>query len=270
MEKTVILILTGVLVLPTLLSCNSDEIDAYKVEDSAVVFSSASNSFSMKGVSDPEVTVSVPVELIGPVTDYDREIGLEVVDSELNTAEEGTDFEIVSSVIEAGALSGNIVLNITNNLDEETQSRFVFLRIVPNEYFREGYPYYSTSMISWSEAYVRPQEGVWRYWYLFFSRYYSRNLHELLVQEFGEEIEHVTNAKSYVNSDPTLEYKPISWWYAASRQFRKMVEDHDKAHPDEPYMHSDDCQLYNGYNQAAGNGDPQYPAPTILSTLIVY
>ena len=123
------------------------------------------------------------------------------------------------------------------------------------------------SVIEWSEEYVRPELGVWRYWYLYFSHGYSRALHKLIVETFGEEIEHYTGSSGYVKTNPELTMKMPTWWYEASRTLYQAVKAYDAAHPDAPLMHSEDYQRYNGYNQAVGEGTVPDVIPTIFETL---
>lgn len=264
--KKYILSIIFVCAVTALSSCGKDPIDTYHVKNSAVVFKAKSNSFSLKGMTADSAIVKIPVTLVGPATDYVRQIGLEISDS---TAVEGTDYSVLSSQIDSGALGGNIVIKI-NKLKDGVGSLCSTFKIVPNEYFREGYPSYSKSLISWSEIYVRPTLNVWHYWYLIFSNGYSQNLHKLIIEELGEEVEHYTMKKVYAESDTSLIYKLPTWWYSASRQLRDAVEEHDKANPGNPYMHSSDYEKYDSYVQAVGEGTKPETIPTILETLNVF
>ena len=270
MKKTFRYIALGAAVALAAVSCKKDEIDMYAVEDCAVVFETPTFGFSLKGVSDETLTVSIPVTLVGPVTDYDREISVDIRDAASSNAVENTDFRILRAVLPAGRYTGEIEIEIVNNLDETVPRRQMSMQLVPNEFFRAGEPRRSSAEVVWSEEYVRPKEGVWRYWFLFFSRYYSRNLHEFLVAEFGEEIELVTNSNSYVREDESLIYRLPSWWYAASRQLRDAVRAYDEAHPGEPLMHSADCMYYSSYLTADGAGTVPETLPTVFETLNVF
>ena len=255
------------LLLPLLLlfSCQEEQIHTYAPEDSAVQFHGLTNSFSFKGMTEEYRDVQIPVDLIGYCADYDREFKVVAEDS---TAVLGRDFTITSSLIKAGEVRGNICLRV-NHLPAGVERQDVRLRIVPNEHFREGPPRYSVSDVSWSEEYVRPNPYVWRGWYLFFSRGYSKEYHRLLVSYFGEEIEHVVNQKTPANEDATLVYKLPAWWYSATREFRSFVRQHDDAGLEPPYRHSEDYELYSSYTQAVGEGNKPETPPTILETLNV-
>lgn len=247
-------------------SCQEIDIAPYSIDDSAVCFSATSSQFSMKGVSEDWITVQIPVTLIGPSADFDRDISIRIADAEGDTAVEGRDFEILSHSVPAGALGGYVEMKI-KNLDEGVSRLRTTLEIVANENFQLGYPAYVSSHIEWSEEYVRPEVGVWRYWYLYFCHGYSRRLHQLIVDTFGEEIETYTGAASYAKANPSLVMKMPTWWYEASRILYKTVRDYDSAHPEEPLRHSDDFQSYSGYSVAVGEGTTPEVIPTIFETL---
>ena len=259
--------MTGVLLAAALLaaSCSKSEIAPYALEDSAVIFNSPSVLFSLKGMSEDTRDLRIPVLLVGVPADYDREIAIEAVDS---TAVLGRDYTILSKTLPAGAVRGEIVLRV-NRLTGGVESRATRFTIVANEFFRAGPPKSASADIEWSEAYVRPQLEVWRYWYTYLCHGYSKEYHRLLVEYFGEEIEKVTNNQSYARADETLVYKLPSWWYNASREFRDFVRNHDQMNPGDPWRHSDDYEQYSGYGVARGNGFKPETLPTIFETLNV-
>ena len=253
----------------TMGSCRKSDIPVYEVKDSAVCFESRSTNFSLRGVEDEKVEFSVGVEMIGPVVDYDRMIDVRVVSDDSGTdAVEGVDFTIKSAMVAAGQMKGSVVLEVVNNLDDTVPSKTVTLEIVPNETFRLGYASYVRSVIQWSDTYVRPPQPVWRGWFLYFSHYYSRAIHELYIEIFGESIENVVTTKTEA-TEGGYEYKITTWWYSASRTLYDAVQQHDRENPDSPLMHSDDYMRYSSYETAAGNGEKDDHTPTILETLEV-
>ncbi len=258
----------GLALVLTAVSCHTDDIKPYNLDDAAVVFSSTSTSFSLKGVTEDEVAFTIPITLIGPTTDYDRRIDVAIGRNSETNAVEGEDFEILKSQIDSGATSGVVNILVKNNLTIDVTRKQTVLTLTPNEYFREGYPSYMSSVVSWSEEYVRPKQEVWRYWYTYFSKYYSRNYHELMVEVFGEEIEYATGSQNYASADTTLVYHLPTWWYAATRQFREYIGDYDATHSD-PLMHSSDCMYYSSYLVADGAGEVPDEIPTIYETIIV-
>lgn len=249
-----------------LVSCAKDPVGTYDVSASAVYFNSSTNSFSLIGKNGDEIELSIALNLVGPATDYDREVAIEIQDS---TATENVDYCVVKSQVDSGALSGSIVIRV-KQLSEDVDELFTRFTIIPNGHFPYSYYTKNSSVVSWTASYARPEEGVWRFWYLFFCNGYSKNLHKLLVQEFGTDIDLYTNRQAYVNSNPNLIYKLPTWWYAASRQFRDMVEEHDAAYPDSPYMHSADYESYSSYTVPVGEGKKPESVPTILETLMNY
>lgn len=245
-------------------SCQKDTIKSYSVENCAVNFESRTNTFSLKGISDDKIRLNIPVKLVGPPVEYDREITVEVKDS---SAVLGRDFTIVSSVISADTMRGAIEIEV-NKLTEDVSERACVLYIKPNDSFRAGVPDYQKTIVKWTELYARPTEGVWRYWFLYICPAYSQNLHRLIVEEFGLDAERYTLSQSYVKNDPTLIFKSPSWWYSADRQLLESVSAHDAEHPDDPYRHSADYELFKSYTIPVGEGQKaEGTPPTILETL---
>jgi len=248
------------------ISCQEIEIPTYSMEDSAVCFAVTSSSFSMKGVTQEWVDVEVPVTFMGPVASYDRDFKVCVVDAEGCNAVEGVDFRITGHTIEADALNGSLSLQLKKFTGDVTSMRTV-IAIEANESFQLGYPAYCKVIVQWSEEYVRPEEGVWRYWYTYFCHGYSRAFHQFVVETLGPEVELYTGAASYVKNNPDLTMKMPTWWYEASRTIYQAVREHDDANPGNPLRHSADYEGYTSYKTAVGEGVKPESVPTILETL---
>lgn len=266
MKKT-LLALAAVLILAA--GCKTDDIKTYSVENSAVNFTANSYQFSMKGLKTPTDTLTVNINVVGPAVDYDRSVAVKAsAETADSIAVPDKDFKLLETIIKAGKLSGTVQL-VANALPEGKEKLGTVLSIEPNESFRAGFPAYQKASVTWSEQYVRPGAAVWRYWFTYMCHGYSRSFHELMVQKFGEDIEHYTCSLSYAKSDTTLTYKGPYWWYAATREFRQMVKDHDAADPEHPYMHSSDYQSYSSWGVVWGEGTKPETIPTILETLVV-
>ena len=262
----------GIVTIFVFFSCKKDDIDVYRIEDSAAQFSAATNAFSLRGNTEPVVTLQIPLKLVGRVVDYDRPVNVIVSEHPRNTAVEGRDFKIVEAVVKAGAMSGYILVEV-NDLKDGVEELMTTFQIQPNEHFRTGMKGYNSSIVSWSEMYARPQISyVWDSWYNFFCNGYSRNLHSVLITVFGEEIETISykNVPDEIEDTYGIEHKTIDWWYAASRQLREYVRDYDREHPDSPLMHSDDYEVYANETVAVGEGQKPDVIPTIYETLLVY
>ena len=250
-----------------MVSCNADEIKTYDIKDSAVVFKTKSVQFSMKGVTDEYVSRTISLDLIGPLADYDRKIDIRVVDDAENTAVENVDFMIGEAVMREGKYIADVEFTI-HQLPEGVEKQMVTLEIVPNEHFRKGYPATSKIVVSWSNEYVRPSvQVVWREWYFFFCKGYSKNYHKLLVEIFGTGIETYTRSSAEVKNDPTLELKQNDWWYGANNKLIDYVKKYDAAHPGAPLMHSEDYEAYSDVSLPVGSGIKPERIPTIYETL---
>lgn len=247
-------------------ACGKSEIPTYKMEDSAVCFYQVTNSFSLRGMTEPVRTISVPVTLIGQVAPYSRPISYTV---EEVSATAGTDYTVVSAEVPAGALQGAIVLSVSK-LPDDVDSREIKITIKANDNLKEGYRAYLMAKVTWTASYERPKEQVWRYWWLYISKSYSKNYHKILVDIFGDDIEIYTCSRKYVEEDPSLTYKITTWWMSANHDVVEYVRTHDLAHPDDPYRHSSDYESFKTYLLGVGMGEglaPGQTPPTILETL---
>lgn len=249
----------------TLFACSKSEIPVYRLEDSAVCFQQVNNNFSMRNMEEPTRDLTIPVVLIGQVTDYARPL---TVTRDDGTAVEGQDYSVVSAEVPAGSLTGAVVLR-ANRLEGVTEKTLT-LTLHPNEHFREGYPAKLKAHVIWTESYERPALQVWRYWYLYISHGYSREFHKFLVEQYGDDIERYTCSQAYARDYPELNliYKLPTWWFNVNREIRETVRDHDLAHPDAPYRHSTDYESYKTYTVAVGEGNKADGLPpTFLETL---
>ncbi len=245
------------------ISCAKDPVKEFSTDSSTVYFNASYNAFSLLGKSGDKIELTVPVNLVGPVENYDRPIDFSIKDS---TAVQGKDYEILKAQVDAGSTSGSIVLSV-NQLPDDVESMFTRITIVPNKYFPETFSSKRSAVVGWTASYARPKQTVWRYWYTFFSTGYSKNYHKLMIEEFGTDIERYTASQNYAKADSELIFKLPTWWYSATREFREMVRAHDAANPDSPYMHSADYESYDTYFVPVGEGRKPDKIPTILETL---
>ena len=248
-----------------LCSCQESLVPVYDVKDSCVFFERGYSLFSLRGVSG-ETECTISLKLFGPVADYDRDIKVEVVDSSYNNAVEGVDFSLLRAYVPAGELNGKIVLKVQPvTLEHPTRTTTLALRT------NDEFPYLANNSevcrVTWSDEYQRPSNpNVWQSWYYFLSNGYSKNYHKLLVEVLGDEIEH-SGYTTASRNDPDVEYRLFTWWYAQAKVFYDFVKAHDEAHPDDPYMHSDDFETYTKNSTPVGQGIKPAVTPTILSTI---
>lgn len=245
------------------LACRKSEIQGYPEDACAVNFRTVTNEYSIRSMTDPVIPLKIDVKLIGIPTAYDRPFDLSVRDS---TAVQGRDFRVVEALIPAGEVTGRVVLEV-NAMPEGVERMSTVLTIEPGGYFRKGFPSLQRAVVTWTDSYSRPPEGVWRYWHTFFCTGYSREYHKLLLEVFGDDIERVTNRKLYADNDGLI-YKDPTWWFTANRRLREVVAAYDMAHPDAPMRHSADYEAYADYNVAYGEGTRPATPPTISETLV--
>lgn len=265
MRRIVSILSLAVALSLLVISCSEKQVPVYAVKDSCVFFDPVYSQFSLRGKSGV-VECTVNLKLYGPAVDYDREIAVEVVDSSYNNAVQGTDFTIERAYVPAGELSGKIILKV-QPVTLEIPTRTTTLAIRKNKDF--SYLKYDADVcrVAWSDEYMRPSNpNVWQSWFYFFSNGYSKNYHKLLVEVLGDEVERAGYTNGARN-DPELSYRIFTWWYAQAKVFYDFVQEHDLAHPDDPYMHSDDFEVYTNYSTAVGKGTKPDTPPTILSTI---
>lgn len=264
MRKTLYYIAAALLAI-FCLSCTQEDIPVYDVADSAVKFQHKSEQFSLRGETASKIDLKIKLDLFGPACDHDRKIKVEVVDSSYNNAVLGSDFEIVEAVVPAGELSGRIVLNV-KMVSIDSPTKITTLAIRPSEDFQYLASGADVCQVIWSDEYMRPSnQWAWQSWYYFFGPCYSKAYHKLLVEVLGDEIEH-SGYSNGAKNDPDTDYRVLTWWYAQAGQFYEFVKAHDAAHPDDPYMHSDDFETYTSYLTPVGQGIKPDVIPTILST----
>ena len=256
-------ILTVAAALACLPSCRKSEIQTVKAENCSLSFTGIENSFSLRGWTEAYKDLHVPVRMIGIPVDYDREITLDIRDS---IAVAG-DYEILSSVVKAGELAADIVVR-AKALPDDVEQKVIVMDIVPNAYFRAGQPLYQEAIVKWTNSYARPVPDVWKNWYLYISTGYSKALHKILVAEFGDEIDFCVRRQAEVTPENGLIYKDPTWWSALNKRVREVVRDHDLAHPESPYMHSEDYEDYPNSTTPVGQGRKPTVIPTIYSTLV--
>ena len=249
--------------LASLASCEKSEIQTFKVEDCSVSFTGIENSFSLRGWTEEYKDLYIPLRMIGVPVDYDRAITLEIKDS---IATPG-DYQILSSVVKAGELKADIVVR-AKALPDGVEQKVIVMKIVPNEFFRAGLPRYQEAIVKWTNSYARPVPDVWKNWYLYISTGYSKALHKILVEEYGDEIDFCVRRKSEATPENGLIYKDPTWWSTLNKRVREIVRDHDLMNPGNPYMHSDDYEDYPSASTPVGQGRKPTVIPTIYSTLV--
>ena len=248
-----------------LAGCAKSEIPVYKLEDSAVAFQQVTNNYSLRGMTEPERIINVAIQLIGPASEQARPIAIEI---EEVSAKQGVDFTVESCEVAAGALAGNLALKV-KKFPEGVTSRSINVTLLTNEYLKQGYKPYLTANITWTDSYERPMEQVWRYWWLYLSKAYSRNYHKLLVEIYGDDIEKYCCSRSYAEQYDLI-YKLPTWWFSTNHELTEIVRKHDLANPGDPYRHSSDYETYSGFTKPVGSGDGLKEGdipPTILETL---
>lgn len=256
------------------IGCSEEEVEYYVPENSALNFSSLEYTYSFaKDAEKKDAVLQIPILVVGPVADYPREVKVAVVTDQIQCVQKG-DYSLAACVVPAGASETNLSLTLKYNSALIDTTSVLRLYLDANEHFGTGVAALDTVTISWTDQLIRPhQTTIWRSWWFWFSKTYSRSFHEVLLTALGDDVENI----SYYAIQPAvaaehpefMRERTPTYWYAVNRKLREYVNSYDKAHPDKPLRHGEDAQTYRTYNMTVGTGTPN-PGATIASTLIAY
>ena len=138
--KTLYVLLLACLTSVTLNSCDQNDYLQYDENQAYVGFAYPSYgndsivySFALHPNVEEDI-VKVPMKLFGYAASQDREVGVEVIESE-STAKEGVDFVIEQKRMEANAYKDSLVVKIKKSAEVETKDLVVKLRLCGNGLF---------------------------------------------------------------------------------------------------------------------------------------
>ncbi len=266
--------------------CKKDDIDRYSADDSSICFET--NFKEVSFIDTPELEyldVEIPVVLVGPSVDYDREISYTVL-GETTTATQ-QQYQILDARIEAGAMSGYIKVRVMNDravLEEGTLE--LELQIEPNDRLAVDlksrqfsvYTPFTTAKLSWTNQILMPswllqgnflryishtalyRDGQYMYGEqnaegtrtLASAKYssnglYSRNLMKILREIWPDKV----NVNGHLGMDEeTLAQYPLltmgnAYHALLMHKLETYIYEYNKAHPDAILRHSDDAACYN-------------------------
>lgn len=138
--------------------------------------------YSFTTVLDSDhMIVEIPVRIAGIVSDQDRNFDVEVVSSTSGP----TTFEVLEGVVPANSYEGTLKVKIINHSELRTNTDTLALKIIQNEFFKEGASEFSIATITWNDQLVKFSK--WMFLSMFTTPYYSPNLHRALVAATGED-----------------------------------------------------------------------------------
>ncbi len=137
------------LIATNISSCDHEEIPVYEDVD-RIYFRYADETSSPENEDNTTInmgydiplkddsTISVPIKLMGRISNIDRTVNVELMKDE-STAIEGEDIEIISANLPANSIYGEVKMKIyrTTNIDAET--RLARIRLISNENFHTDY-----------------------------------------------------------------------------------------------------------------------------------
>lgn len=215
--KTLYILLLACLTSVTLNSCDQNDYLQYDENQAYVGFAYPSYgndsivySFALHPNVEEDI-VKVPMKLFGYAASQDREVGVEVIESE-STAKEGVDFVIEQKRMEANAYKDSLIVKIKKSAEVETKDLVVKLRLCGNDLFAAAPIDAETFRIILTSQLTEPTG--WPF------GDYSVIKHKFVIQTIGI----ATGYEKWSISD-SIRYKGI---------LTKALYEYNKAHPDEP------------------------------------
>lgn len=135
-NKQVLMLMSSIVLLS---ACNKDEIDTFSTESSGVYFKTNNSEYSFIDTPDAEYyDMTLPINLIGLKTDYDRVVDV-IVDEE-NTTANSNQYKLISADVKADELSGTVVIRIFNDKEVlENGDLVVSLKLRDNNHFTTAF-----------------------------------------------------------------------------------------------------------------------------------
>ncbi|UMB55449.1 DUF4843 domain-containing protein [Lutibacter sp. A64] len=222
--KNYILITILTLLLIPFVSCEENEIEAFKALP-AVNFVNSSLDYSFVQNTDSEYIAEIPVQIIGTATDYDRYFNVEVLNDSITSADTSL-YEIVEGKVPANAFEGSLFLKVKNAAKLDTTSVSVHLEIADSEDFVKGNVETKNHTFKWSNTIIMP---AWTYYRYFFCRDGSTAAYRVFIAATGR--------TSFTISD----YRALGPTGAKvlGVQYGNYIRNYNAEHPDSPLLHDD-------------------------------
>ena len=261
----------------TAVSCSTDEIDTFMLEENAIRFpgvtggvngdtyysgySSAERAYygSYSFIENPTAEWTeylIPMNVIGTVSEKDRTVKVQVVAEETTAPQDA--YQIVDAVIPAGEREGFIRINIANTDELLTTSYQLKLTLQESADFKLGPKEYLNAILMWNNILPAPTNNNLKRSYnmlivgetSFTStslNSYSTSAHLAIVDaldwdDWGDATVHGTQANT-ANYDNFYNYLPrYTWIYTGDlyKAYAKKLDDYLKAYEaehGEPLLH---------------------------------
>lgn len=220
--KTLYILLLACLTSVTLNSCDQNDYLQYDENQAYVGFAYPSYgndsivySFALHPNVEEDI-VKVPIKLFGYAASQDREVGVEVIESE-STAKDGVDFVIEQKRMEANAYKDSLIVKIKKSAEVETKDLVVKLRLCGNDLFAAAPIDAETFRIILTSKLAKPTG--WPF------GDYSVIKHKFVIQTIGI----ATGYEKWSTSD-RIRYQGI---------LTQALYEYNKAHPNDPLKDED-------------------------------
>ncbi|MDR1783750.1 MAG: DUF4843 domain-containing protein [Dysgonamonadaceae bacterium] len=270
-------IILFMLAIAGLYSCEQETIPTYSGDDqiyfkyadediSSYIIDSAFIRFGYDIEIKPDTIYKIGVKLQGKLTDYDRPVALEFINSQ-TTATVGRDIEFVQeeSFVPAGSIYGYVAVKVYNNENLANDAVLkAALRLVPNEYFKTDYittrikPFNKDSVVAtefrllFDNANEMPNfwaNATYTTRFNMFFGAYSRKKFALLCELFKFNREYFTYDTSLTAAQITTLYNsrfPSALTMAWSKSFNLYLTEYKNTHDGQPLLEDDGTEMKGG------------------------
>lgn len=220
-------------------SCSEDDIMFYEGGNAVHFVSTSINESFVTDLTLDSKTLSIPVQLVGNISDKDLTFSVKVVEDEEYTTASADHYSIVSCTVPAGKTQGALTLELKNpeKLNLGTKSLKVRFELVDNESVKAGgWREYLKIDLLWSSDYVKPK--TWNAFYYYVCKKFSPAMYRAYIEATGY-TECYLSLGNQVDPE-TGEYWSTNKAYSIGKKFGDYVRQWNENNPDNILRHDGD------------------------------
>lgn len=235
-------------------SCEIDKIMSYKKENGAINFPNewdkipnstynsstkifTSNFSFLDSIGSQSAVVKLYVKVVGPTAPYDRKVNFEV-DPEFSNATTA-DYEFLEAIVPSDSIFGYITFRVKYDASLQTEDKILRVNLKSSDDFLQGYKDNNVGVLVWNEKLVPPSTSAAKRTYNHLIKgeaapantnlnYYSPNAHKLILIILETDV---------IPGYTTQPWMVFSNYTAYCAKMNKYLEDWDREHPDDPWIH---------------------------------
>lgn len=206
----------AVVLLSGLLACKKEDVQVYHGGDrvqfalhNAAQAYAGVQDFSFAAKGSPETAlITIPVDITGRVTAFDREVKVELVANETNSVK-GVDFDFGTCIVKAGESKGIVELLLKKTAALNKEIKTVTFRIVSSEHFGLGIEKQLKRKVNFFNFLVKP--STWETRMKTYFGEYSQMKHKFILYHLGIPEINITPSGSAVQDLENYVYNPTSF-----------------------------------------------------------